>query len=228
MTFQLSGKARGSRHPEVRFILISSDAKEVSVAGSFNNWNPCTTPLTDIGHGHWVRNVPLPPGRYEYQFVVDGRWRHDRAAPELVENPLGGMNSVVNVHPPRFNLAALKHSAKRVAKKWAWHYQALRKIRRRLLEGRSEKIGEVSEPLEPHSMHLADTATDELDHELALGELDAEQNLLYEVDSAIQRILDGSYGKCQVTGKPIPAARLHAVPWTPFCKEVAAKLEGRR
>jgi RNA polymerase-binding transcription factor DksA len=213
---------------KVRFILINPDAQEVFVAGSFNNWNPTATPLMNIGQGHWVRQLSLPVGRYEYQFVVDGRWIYDRAAPELVENPLGGMNSVLEVRRPQFKLTAARPAAKHINKKWAPHYRALLKLRRRLLKDRGQQISEAAAPFEPHSMYLADTGTDELDHELAMAELDAEQNLLYEVEQAIQRILDGTYGKCELTGKPIPAARLQAIPWTPFCKEVEEELERLR
>jgi len=81
----------------VRFILIDPEAQEVFLAGSFNNWNPTKTPLTDIGHGHWVAEVVLPSGHHEYQFVVDGRWIHDRSASRLVDNPFGGINSVVEI-----------------------------------------------------------------------------------------------------------------------------------
>jgi len=85
----------------VRFVLIQPDAHEVFVAGSFNNWNPGETPLIDIGHGHWVKELPLPPGRYEYQFVVDGHWLPDRTAKQIVLNPFGGLNSIVVVSAPK-------------------------------------------------------------------------------------------------------------------------------
>ena len=209
----------------VRFVLINADAQEVSVAGSFNNWNPTFTRLTNLGHGQWVRELSLPVGRYEYQFVVDGRWIHDRAALELAENPLGGMNSILEVPWPQFKLISPRPAAKHINPKWAWHYQALSKLRRRLLKDRDEQMSEAAEPTEPHSLHLADSATDELDHELAIAELDAEQNLLYEGEQAIQRILNGTYAKCELTGKPIPAARLRAIPWTRFSKEAEAELE---
>jgi RNA polymerase-binding transcription factor DksA len=77
-------------------------------------------------------------------------------------------------------------------------------------------------------MHLADSATDEIDHDLAANALNSEQELLYEIEQAIRRILDGTYGKCQVTGKRIPSARLHAVPWTPFRRQVEEELETLR
>jgi RNA polymerase-binding protein DksA len=221
-------KQDGGYSQTVRFILFYPEAQEVFVAGSFNNWNPGATPLTDMGHGHWVKDLPLPPGRYEYQFVVDGRWMHDRAAKELVDNPLGGINSVLEVKRPQFTLTLVRPRTKTVNPKWSWHYRALLKLRKRLLKERDQQISQVAEPLEPHSMHLADAATDEFDHELAIGELDAEQNLLYEIEQAIQRIVNGTYGKCELSGKSIPAARLRAVPWTPFTMEVEDELERLR
>jgi hypothetical protein len=58
---------------EVLFLLPALDAENVSVVGSFNEWEP--TPLTDEDHdGIWSASIPLPPGRYEYAFIIDGRW----------------------------------------------------------------------------------------------------------------------------------------------------------
>ncbi len=212
----------------VCLILIAPDAQEVFVAGSFNNWNPGATPLVNTSHGRWVKDLSLPRGQYEYKFVVDGRWIHDRAAREKVENPFGGINSVIEVPQPRYKPTDVRAAARRINQKWSWHYRSLIQLRHRLLTDRAEQISEASQPTEPHSMYLADSATDELDHELAIGELDAEQNLLYEVEQAIQRISNGTYGKCDLTGKSIPVARLRAVPWTPFTKEVEDELERLR
>jgi 1,4-alpha-glucan branching enzyme len=86
----------------IRFVLVQPDAQRVFVAGSFNDWNPGATPLTDLGHGHWVKDLALAPGRYEYQFVVDGHWVPDSAATETVENPFGGLNSVLVVSRRKF------------------------------------------------------------------------------------------------------------------------------
>jgi DnaK suppressor protein len=113
-----------------------------------------------------------------------------------------------------------------IEKRWSWHYQKLGQLRERLLEERGEQLREAAEPIERHSMHQADSATDEFDHELALSQLSAEQDALYEVEAAMKRITDGSYGVCEQTGKRIPAARLKAVPWTRFREEVEARLEG--
>ena len=77
--------------------LVKSEAKEVYVAGSFNGWVPQKSPLSPTGNGHWVGNLTIGPGRYEYLFVVDGQWLTDPNARETVDNPFGGKNSVLVV-----------------------------------------------------------------------------------------------------------------------------------
>jgi len=112
-----------------------------------------------------------------------------------------------------------------VKPQWKWHYGVLLGLRDRLLKEKSQHLEEAAQPLENHSMNIADSATDEFDHDLAWGKLSAEQDALYEVEDAIRRIFDDTYGVCQETGKPIPASRLKAVPWTRFSRETEARLE---
>ena len=112
-----------------------------------------------------------------------------------------------------------------IPKRWRWHYETLARLRDRLIEERTEALSEAAEPVERHSLHQADSATDEFDHEFALSQLSAQQDALYEVEAAMRRILDNSYGVCEQTAKRIPAARLKAVPWTRFLEEVQARLE---
>jgi 1,4-alpha-glucan branching enzyme len=76
---------------------VKTDAKNVCVAGDFNEWKPENTPLTQVGKGRWVGNVSMKPGRHEYLFVVDGQWLPDPNAKETVQNPFGGRNSVLIV-----------------------------------------------------------------------------------------------------------------------------------
>ena len=71
-------------------------AKTVSVAGTFNNWDDKKTPLQKDGKG-WKAVLPLSPGRYEYKFVVDGNWVCDPKAKEAVQNGFGSSNSVLVV-----------------------------------------------------------------------------------------------------------------------------------
>lgn len=78
---------------EVLFVMPAPGAHSVSVVGNFNDWE--ATPLTDTNDdGIWTAHIPLPPGRYEYAFVVDGRWwGQDPLADEYVRS-FGEYNSV--------------------------------------------------------------------------------------------------------------------------------------
>ncbi|MHB8844758.1 MAG: glycogen-binding domain-containing protein [Nitrospirota bacterium] len=80
------------------FSIAAPDALTVTVAGSFNRWDPGSHPLSGPDqHGRWTTTVSLPVGRYEYLFVINGStWVLDPAAPS-VDNGLGGRNSVVTV-----------------------------------------------------------------------------------------------------------------------------------
>jgi len=72
--------------------------------------------------------------------------------------------------------------------------------------------------------HLADTASETYDREFDEGLEEDAQDQLREVEAALQRIEDGTYGTCSVCGKKIPVERLEAVPWTTLCIEDARKL----
>jgi len=112
-----------------------------------------------------------------------------------------------------------------IPKRWQWHYRVLSQLHARLIAERSGHLAQAAQPIEPHSMHAADSATDEFDHDLALSRLSAEQDALYEIEAAMTRILDRSYGTCELTDRRIPAARLRAVPWTRFSEDAAERLE---
>ena len=90
-------KSQPPRSARVALELVEPVAQRVYVAGSFNGWQPDTTPLSALGNGRWRGDLKLEPGRYEYLFVVDGQWRPDPNARETVQNPFGGRNSVVMV-----------------------------------------------------------------------------------------------------------------------------------
>jgi RNA polymerase-binding transcription factor DksA len=65
--------------------------------------------------------------------------------------------------------------------------------------------------------HLGDTATATFDRELDEGLAEGAQQTLDEVEAALGRIDDGTYGTCSVCGKPIGVERLRAIPWARFC-----------
>lgn len=83
----------------VRLELTRPQAREVFVAGSFNDWQPTTTPLKSVGDGKWAVELSLPPGRYEYRFIADGEWVDDPGAKEVVPNPHGAANALLVVPP---------------------------------------------------------------------------------------------------------------------------------
>jgi len=74
-------------------------------------------------------------------------------------------------------------------------------------------------------MHQADAGSDAYDRDFALSLLSQEQDALYEIDEALKRIEVGTYGKCEMSGKPIPRARLKAIPFARFTVECQSQLE---
>jgi len=82
---------------EILLGFLALDARNVHVAGEFNDWNADATPLMNAGLGEWVVPLMLRAGRYEYCFVVDGKWIDDPEAAQRVANPHGGFNSVLIV-----------------------------------------------------------------------------------------------------------------------------------
>ncbi len=82
--------------------------------------------------------------------------------------------------------------------------------------------------LSGYSQHLADAGTDTADRDFALSLISNEQEALKEIADAIDRMKKGSYGTCEITSKPIPAARLIAVPFTRYSLEGQKDLERNR
>jgi len=77
-------------------------------------------------------------------------------------------------------------------------------------------------------MHQADAGSDAYDRDFALSMLSKEQSSLYEIDEALKRIDDGSYGVCDLCEKPIKHDRLEALPFTRYTVDCQAELEKRQ
>jgi len=112
----------------------------------------------------------------------------------------------------------------------------LQKFKGLLLAKRNELLGNVnsmeSEALRRESsdlsrlpIHMADLGTDNYDQEFTLGLMDSERKLLREIDEALERIENGTYGICVGSGKKIPKSRLEAIPWARYCVDYARLLE---
>jgi len=114
--------------------------------------------------------------------------------------------------------------------------QSLLQKRREIFQNVFEIEGETlkksrldaSGDLSSMPIHMADIGTDNYEQEFALGLMDSERRILHEIDDALQRIEDGTYGICEGTGEPISKARLKAQPWARYCVEYARMLEEGR
>jgi len=118
---------------------------------------------------------------------------------------------------------------KEVPKKWKKYYKLLIDLRMHVSDEISlhtadtlkhnarDDSGNTSSP--------ADSGTDSFDRDFALSLVSSEQDALNEIEEAILRIKDGSYGVCEITDKAIPAARLSAVPFTRYSVEGQAEHE---
>jgi 1,4-alpha-glucan branching enzyme len=82
---------------KVKFEFFAPQATAVAVVGSFSGWEQNPVSLKRGKNGSWSGAAELKPGRYEYRFLVDGRWENDPQAVERVSNPFGSSNCVVKV-----------------------------------------------------------------------------------------------------------------------------------
>ena len=114
-----------------------------------------------------------------------------------------------------------------VQPKWRRYYDRLIDLRAQVLGRQEDLAKDAREETPSYSSHIADAGTDSYDRDLALGLLSSEQDAVYEIDEALDRIRNGTYGTCELTGKPIERERLEAVPWTRFSTEAERDLERR-
>jgi RNA polymerase-binding transcription factor DksA len=123
-------------------------------------------------------------------------------------------------------------------KKSPFNAKELARFRGMLLKKRSELIGDVStmesEALNSQAgslsnlpQHMAEQGSDAYGQSLSLDLAAADRRLIKEIDDALKRIADGTYGICELTGKPIRAERLEELPWARYSIEAARELERR-
>ncbi len=79
------------------FRLAAPAAESVKLAADFTDWGKSPLDLMKAADDVWFIIVPLLPGSYAYRFLVDGQWRDDPCPAQLVPNPFGSMDAVVNV-----------------------------------------------------------------------------------------------------------------------------------
>ncbi|MGO8701847.1 MAG: TraR/DksA family transcriptional regulator [Limisphaerales bacterium] len=113
----------------------------------------------------------------------------------------------------------------KIKPQWAKYHRHLLELRERLVSQMSGLAKESAEELASYSLHMADSGTDNFDRDFALSLLSSDQDAIYEIEEALKRIEKGTYGICELTGKPIPLPRLDAIPWTRFTVEAQSQLE---
>jgi RNA polymerase-binding transcription factor DksA len=123
--------------------------------------------------------------------------------------------------PTEQQIASIKT---KLAKKELDEYRALLLAKRRQLVGmlsgmEDEALRSPGGNLSNMPVHMADMGSDVYEQDFTLGMAEAERVILGEIDAALQRIEDKTFGVCQMTGKPITKARLDAKPWAKYTIE---------
>lgn len=117
---------------------------------------------------------------------------------------------------------------KQIDPKWQSLYQRLTQTRDELIDSHTDMRNKARD-INPEAVkeEPSDMGTDEAERDYLQGMDSTEQELLTEVQAAMSRIEGGTYGKCEVTGEPIPMERLEAVPWARCTVEGQRILEER-
>ena len=115
---------------------------------------------------------------------------------------------------------------KQVAPEWEPFYQRLLRLKDRLIDSQNDLDGKAREIRPDETLEEpSETATDTFHRDYALGMSSFQQDFIAEVMGAIDRIENGTYGICEVTGEKIPRERLDAVPWARTTVEGQRQLE---
>jgi RNA polymerase-binding transcription factor DksA len=134
--------------------------------------------------------------------------------------------SQINGTPPRGNQTRISPKKTMDANRTEKQRERLLRMGEHLSNEIHQMRAEACEETPSYSMHPADAATDSFDRDLVLGLASFGQEGLYEIEAALKRIEDGSYGICELTGQPISWERLEAIPWTRFSLEAERQIEG--
>ena len=137
---------------------------------------------------------------------------------------------------PKKTKAVEAIEARDVPEKFKRFHKLLMDMRKHLTEGierHSEEtlkrsVKEDAGDLSAYGQHMADAGTDTFDRDFALSLVSNEQEALSEIEAAIKRIRDGTYGICEITAKPISKERLLAVPFTRYSAEAQKQIERNR
>jgi len=121
--------------------------------------------------------------------------------------------------PPKFSSAFLERQKIKLAELRDHIVDQMQGVTKDSLRERGEGGGSA------FGMHQADAGSDAYEKDFALSLLSQEQDALYEIESALKRIEAHIYGVCEMSGQPIPVARLEAIPFARFTVECQSRFE---
>ncbi len=155
--------------------------------------------------------------------ICDSEEKNNRKTRPRGKSPASATAAAILGRPMARKQAAAE--PKKVKPEWQKYYQRLLELREQLLHQMNGLAKDSAQEMPGYSLHMADSGTDNFDRDFALSLLSSDQDAVYEIEEALKRIEKKTYGVCELTGKPIPRARLEAIPWTRFTVEAQAQLE---
>ena len=142
-----------------------------------------------------------------------------------VKKPASLATAAAILGKPAVHIKTKKNGDIKVKAEWQKFYDRLLELRDQLMRQMNGLAKESAQEMAGYSLHMADSGTDNFDRDFALSLLSSDQDAIYEIEEALKRIEKNTYGICELTGKPIPRARLEAIPWTRFTVQAQAQLE---
>jgi 1,4-alpha-glucan branching enzyme len=85
------------KNRQIHFKYNNGKASSALIAGDFNSWGQKKLEMKKIHEGTYRKSLLLPPGTYEYKFLVDGRWENDPLNELTAVNCFGTLNNVIHV-----------------------------------------------------------------------------------------------------------------------------------
>lgn len=189
---------------------------------------PSGPPTKGKTGGKGSKAPPVPEGpKQRYSVMSNDAMAASKAAAAKLAAAAGLHPVQSNANGDNLNRNYTRLTKTPFAKKELAEFKEMLVAKRRQLEGdvnsmESEALGGGgSGSLSHMPQHMADQGTDTFDQSLALDLAASQRTLLKEIDDALDRIENGTYGVCEDLGKPISVERLRHAPWSRYCIEAA-------
>ncbi len=170
------------------------------------------------------------PDANGYVIINGRRVRMMSVAVEVVTTPAKRVRRAKSAPEPEPQKKPRKPLKTKLNKKDLDHYRSILLVKRAELVGdlnamEAQALKSNGGQLSHMPIHMADVGTDTFDQDFMLGMAENERQRLREIDAALKRIEDKTYGICQMTEKVIPKTRLNAKPWARYTIDAALQIE---